>query len=435
MKTLTRLTIFAIAALAGGAAGTAGAADSGAKTLQECVAIALDRHPTLHSVQAAVDAANQRVRQAGSQYLPQLSANYNVDRRNTSTSARLGVSTASPAQTFWFYNTGVSLKQVLFDFGQTLNSIRAAQANERASQADAGTQRATVVLNVKQSYFQLLAANRLLLVADETVTQNQKHLELAEGRFRVGLAPKFDVTQAQVQLATAELNQITARNAVALAQETLRHAIGLSEPLSFEIVDSLDVHALRIDDNAALQAAYTSRPELQGFYERGQALLQQISALKKDYLPHVIGNGTYQWSGSDYPLQSTWDVGAAVTVNIFDGGLAWAQAGETEANLSKLRFDEEAERQSITLEVRQSTLDLHRAEEAISVAEKGVRQARENLALAEGRYRTGVGNIIEVTDAQASRSSAEASHVQTLYSYKTAVAALEKATAKEWESE
>ncbi len=431
MRALARLTIFALAVLAG----TATADDAGRRTLQECVAIALDRHPTLRAAQAVVDAANRRVWQAGSPYLPQVSASYDVDRRHTSASARLGVDATTPAQTFWFYNTGLSLNQVLFDFGQTLSSIRAAQAEERATQADAVTQRASVVFNVKQTYFQLLAANRLLLVSNDTVAQNHKHLELAEGRLRVGLAPRFDVTQAQVQLATAELDQISARNNVALAQETLRHAMGLSEPLSFEIVDSLDVHTLRVDDSAALQAAHTSRPELQGFYERAQSLQQQISALKKDYLPRLIGNGTYQWQGSDYPLQSTWDVGAALSVPIFNGGSTWAQVGEAEANLSRLRFDEEAQRQSITLEVRQSMLDLHRAEEAIAVAEKGVRQARENLMLAEGRYRTGVGNIIEVTDAQASRSSAEASYVQTLYSYKTAVAALEKATAKEWVSE
>ena len=58
-----------------------------------------------------------------------------------------------------------------------------------------------------------------------------------------------------------------------------------------------------------------------------------------------------------------------------------------------------------------------------------IEQARENLEIAEGRYKTGVGNIIELTDAQASLTTAEASHVQALYAYKTAVAAVERATA------
>jgi len=431
MKSAVPLALCLLAALAPSAVSAAGEL----RSLRDCIDIALERHPILKSADAVVAAAGQRVWQAGSSYLPQLSANYSADRRHTSATARIGVGTTTPAQTFWFYNSGVAMSQVLFDFGQTLNSIRSAQASERALQADAVTQRAIVSLNVKQAYFQVLAARRLKVVTDDTVMQNEKHLELAEGRLRVGLAPKFDVTQAQVQLANAELDRITARNNVDLALETLRSTMGLVDPIDFDIVDSLGIRTVSIDDQAILQVAYISRPEMQAVVERQQALAQQISALKKAQLPRIVGNGSYQWTGSDYPLQSNWELGAAVSFSIFNGGLTLAQVGEAEANLASLQFEEAAQRNTITLEVRQATLDLHRAEEAIAVAEKGLQQARENAALAGGRYRTGIGSFIEVTDAQASRSSAEASHVQTLYSYKTAVAALERATSKDLSSE
>jgi len=103
---------------------------------------------------------------------------------------------------------------------------------------------------------------------------------------------------------------------------------------------------------------------------------------------------------------------------------------EQKANLANLKFNEEVQRQNIALEVRQDVLNLQQAAESIRVSEKGLQQARENLDLAEGRYSTGIGNIIELTDAQASWTSAEASYVQALYTYKTTVAALEKATAQ-----
>ena len=67
--------------------------------------------------------------------------------------------------------------------------------------------------------------------------------------------------------------------------------------------------------------------------------------------------------------------------------------------------------------------------ESIRVADKGLRQARENVELAEGRYATGAGSIIELTDAQASLATAEANRVQALVNYRTAVASLERATA------
>jgi len=182
-------------------------------------------------------------------------------------------------------------------------------------------------------------------------------------------------------------------------------------------------------------AAYDKRPELQSIQAQEFSTTEQIKSLQKSYLPNITSSGNYQWSGSDYPLQSNWNVGAAVNISIFNGGLTTAQVAEQKANLSNLKFNEELLRQSIALEVRQATLNLQQAAESIRVAEKGQQQARENLALAEGRYSTGVGNIIELTDAQASRTTAEANYVQALYSYKTTVAALEKATAGQLTSE
>lgn len=408
---------------------TAGAEPPGAaKTLAECVAIAVQHHPSLQAAGASVEAAHQRVRQTTANYLPQISATYAADRRNTSAAARTGTALSSQARTFNFYNTGVSFSQVLFDFGQTLAAIRAAQASEQSVEADRATQREAVVLNVKQAYFNLLAARRLLGVADETVRQNRKQLELAQGRFDVGLAPKFDVTRAQVQLATAELNRVAARNNVAVARETLRNALGLTTPLDFDIVDVLDVRSVQISEEDALTMAYAKRPELESLRAQQLATAQQVASLRRDYLPMVTGNGSYNWSGTDYPLQSNWNIGASVNLALFSGGLTAAQIGEAKANLAKLKFDEEVTRQNIALEVREAVLNLQQAAESIRVAEKGAEQARENLAVAEGRYATGVGNIIELTDAQASLTSAEASHVRALYDYQNFVAAVERAT-------
>src|SRR5206468_6844436 len=217
------------------------------------------------------------------------------------------------------YSTGVALSQVLFDFGQNLSLIHAAERSAESVAADAATEHDTVVLNVEQAYFGLLASYRLRDVADETIADNQKHLGLAQGRFGVGLAPKFDVTQAQVQLASAELNQVTARNNVSLGRETLRHALGLGGPLDFDIVDALEQPPIEVDDAEALALAYEHRPELRSIRAQVDAAAQRVAAV-----------------------------------------------------------------------------------ESIRVADKGLQQARENLEIAEGRYRTDVGNIIELTDAQTS---------------------------------
>jgi outer membrane protein len=388
----------------------------------------------LKSAQASVDAARQRVWQAVSGYLPDVSANYDAERRKTSLNAatRTGETSGNLARTFNFYDTGVGFSQVLFDFGQTLAAIRSAQASERSSRADRDTDEQDVVFNVRQSYFNVLAARRLLGVADETVEQTRKQLEDAQGRYDVGLAPRFDVTRGQVQLANAELSQLTARNGVAVAGETLRNALGLEAPIAFDLVDVLDRVPVPLNEADEVAAAQSRRPELLSLRAQQAAAEQQIAQLQRDYLPRVSSDGTYRWAGSDYPLQDNWSIGARLSVSLFNGGLTTAQVGEAKANLAKLEFDEETLAQSIALDVRRAVLDATQAGERIGVAAKGVQQARENYDVAEARYRTGVGNIIELTDARAALASAEAESVQALYDYQIALATLARATGAPW---
>jgi len=399
------------------------------KTLDECIEIALRQQPTLKAAAATVVAARERVWQTASAYLPQLAANYEAKRRQQSSSSATGGTGGGKAETFPFYSTGVTLAQVLFDFGQILEFTHAAQASAEAVAADAETQHDAVVFNVRQAYFALLQAYRLRDVAEETVTQNQKHLELAEGRHDVGLAPRFDVTNAQVQVATAELNRVTARNNVSLARETLRYAMGLMGPLEFDIVDSLEQPRIEVGDAEALDLAYANRPELKSAAAQVRAAIERIKGIEKDYLPKLTSNNDITFSGRSYPLQENWDVGAAVNLSIFNGGLTTAQVGEAKAVLANLRATEDATRQNVTLEVRTALFNVREAVESIVVADKGLQQARENISLATGRYTTGVGNIIELTDAQTSLVTAEASRVQALVSYRTALATLERATA------
>ena len=399
------------------------------KTLAECIEIALRQQPTLKAAGATVAAGRERVWETTAAYLPQVNGSYQANRRHASQSSLTGGNVRGRSATFDFYTTGVALSQVLFDFGQNLSLIHAAQASADALAADEQTQHDVVVFNVQQAYFGLLAAYRLRDVAEQTVAQNEKHLQLAQGRFDVGLAPRFDVTHAQVQLASAELARVTARNNVALGRETLRDALGLMGPLDFDIVDSLEEPRVQVSDTEALDLAYANRPELRSLVAQERADSERVSAIEKDYLPHVTGNGAYNWSGSQYPLQQNWSFGATANLSIFNGGLTRAQIGEARANLDNLRFTEDAERQTVQLEVRQAVLNLGQAAESIVVADKGLQSAREDLMLADGRYATGVGTIIELADAQQAQASAEASRVQALSNYRVALASLERATA------
>src|SRR5947199_10143166 len=268
MHWLLTVTLLTLPSLAGAEA---------RKTLEECIEIALRQQPTLRAAAATVAAGRERVWEAAAAYLPQVSANYLASRRRGSPSSLTNIS-AGGGEVRPLYSTAVALSQVLFDFGQNLQLIHAAQASAEALAADADTQHDTVVFNVQQAYFALLAAYRLRHVAGETVAQNEKHVDLAQGRHDVGLAPRFDVTNAQVQLATAELNRVTARNNVSLGRETLRNALGPLGPLDFDSVDPLEHPRSDVSEPEALYPHYASRPELKSLAAQERADIERIKA-------------------------------------------------------------------------------------------------------------------------------------------------------------
>ena len=409
-------------------------------TLQEAVDIALAQNPSLRIGQAGVEAAQQRVRQQVANYLPSGGYTYVYSRQQRPVSSAVGgvnvgegQQRRSSVQLFNFHSTNVSLSQLLFDFGRTLDFIRSSQASVESSVADLETIRQTIIFNTKQSYYSVLSTQRLLQVAEETIQQSQRHLEEAQARFEVGLAPRFDVTQAQVQLSNAMLTRVIARNNAALARETLRTAMGITGPFAYTLADTLEREVVVFDDEAVLTQAYANRPELRSLQAQETAAAKNVSALQKQYLPSVSGNAQYNWTGREYPLQEGWVWGVTLTVPLFDDILTAAQVGEARANLRGLEAQQEDLRLQVALEVRQSLLTLREAEESIRVSEQTLVQAQENLDLAEGRYSAGVGNIIELTDAQVLLTSARANNIQALYIYKTVIAELEKAVGRRFD--
>jgi outer membrane protein len=444
-------------------AGVAGAEPlTGTVSLDRCLEVALATHPDLAIADADVEAAGQRVRQARSGLLPQISGLYSFTRQQQSLSSLIGgpsrggalgtcvggttpgalcASSANcpgggtcqfaPIDTsarFNFQRSGFNATQLLFDFGQKINETRAAREVQNATGARRDSTKDIVVLNVKASYYNLIAARRLLTVAEETESQTQRQLEEARSRYEVGTAPRFDVTQQEVQVADAELARLTSVNAVALSRENLRDAMGLADPILFEPDDrSLDYSRIGIDDETAMAQAVAHRPEILDVQARVRAQERTIAALKADYLPAVNGIGGYSWTGDDRPQDESWVVGANITVSIFNGGLTTARVGESRAALHRLEGEERRISQTVRLEVRRALLDLREAEDSIRVSEKQVEQARESLAIAEGRYSAGVGNVLEVSDAQVGLFRARANNVRKLADYWIAVARLEQA--------
>jgi outer membrane protein TolC len=386
--------------------------------LQRCIAIALSGHPAIQAAAGTLRAGDSRIGQARSGYYPQLNGSAGYSRTDPTTSA---------GQVYDSYSSSVSLSQNLYDFGKTSTQVKIQEFNRDSSRSDLDNVRTQVSFGVKQAYFGLLQAGRNRDVSREVVGQFQQHLDQASAFFEVGTKPKFDVTKAEVDLSNAKLNLIKTENAFRLARVALNNAMGLPEAPDYEVADQLSFQRVQIDLEETIRKAYDRRPDLKAIAVKKQSLEQGIELARKGYYPSVTGNAGYGWGGGSFPLDQGWSFGAQLNVPLFSGFSTKYQVAEAQANLDVLAANEASLRQTIYQDVKQAWLNLQEAADRGAAAELTVRQAAENLELANGRYASGVGSPIEVTDALVAASNAKTAQISALYDYKLAQSSLEKA--------
>jgi len=398
--------------------------------IQRCIELAIRNHPVINAARNTVKVNESRIGQARSNYYPQLNWQTGYSRISpaiSGTTRSSGTTSSSGSSTYDQYASNLNLTQNLYDFEKTATQVQIQNLNTDSSRQDLNTTEAQIILGVKQSYYSLVQAEKNREVARESVKQFQIHLEQAKGFFEVGVKPKFDVTKAEVDLSNAKLNLIRAENAFRIARVNLNNAIGVPDAPEYSLDNTLLFEKYEVDLQEALKKAYNARPDLRSLMMKMEAGSQSMELAKKGYYPYVTGNASWGFEGQDFPLDKGWNVGATLNIPLFSGFQTKNQVAEAKATLDVLKDNEQSLRMQIRLEVEQAYSNLLEATEGIATAQLTVRQAEENFDLANGRYTSGVGNPIEVTDALVALSNAKTTHIAALTGFKTAQASLEKA--------
>ncbi|MEW6327310.1 MAG: TolC family protein [Thermodesulfobacteriota bacterium] len=395
-------------------------------TLTQCVEISLKNQPTLRAARSSVEASQARVTQSKADYLPQINLQSAYDRIHTEYSGRF----MSAGRTTSNYSAGVNLTQLFYDFGRTGGKIEASRQNLMMTEYEALDTIRMVILNVEQAYYNLLKAQRLLSVAEETIRQREEHLKQAQAFYRVGTRAKIEVTKAEVDLANGRLDKIKAENAVKVARVSLNNALGIRTSMAYSIEDNLEYIPFREGLPDLVNEALKGRPDvlaLDAQYNSQKAVLE--SALG-EYYPSLSGNASYNLEGDEYPKDKNWNLGATITFPLFSGFATKGKVAESRAQLKKIQAEKETLDQNVCLEIEQAFWATKEAEELIQTTEKNVIQAQENLSLAEGRYKAGLASAIEFMDAQVLYTKANVDHIQALYGHKVAVATLLRAVGR-----
>ncbi len=401
-------------------------ADGKLLTLDDAVLIALENHPNLSAARERIGAQQAVLGQQMAAYYPTISFN-NLYR----TSIQSGT-TGTADRGFDFFSSQANFNMTLYNFGKREGAVQSARETLDATGHNYKTVVDSVILGVKQAYYAYLQARAIVTVREETVKNRELLARQAQGFYEVGTRARIDVARAESNLFNAQADLIAAQNALKVAWVTLKNALGLREFAERPLAEEAFVTTIPYTLEQARETAYVHRPELKSFQSQRRAQDQNIAAARRGHLPDIIFDAAYgrrntSQRGNTFPLNPSWQVQLSLNIPIFDGFRTTNRVEETLRNYHVTRAQEEQQRQQVALDVEQSYLRLVELAERIKANEAAAKAAKENLDLANGRYQVGVGNIIEVTDAQTLYTDAQTTYVRALYDYKIADAQLVRA--------
>jgi outer membrane protein TolC len=247
-------------------------------------------------------------------------------------------------------------------------------------------------------------------------------LNLAQSQKEAGTGTGIEVTRAEVQLANDKQLLLVAENERDRTLLQLLKTMGLKLETTVELTDKMSYQPTDVMEEAkAVETARRNRTELKAQIEREHNARLGYDAAKFDRLPTVSAFGNYGDLGTGVgEALPTRAVGISVRVPVFDGGRTDAQRVESASAMRSEQIRTADLRDQIDLDVRLALDSLRSSDAQVKTAEEGLQLSEQELAQAERRYKAGVTNSVEVTDAQTRLSRARENRIDALYNYNLA---------------
>jgi outer membrane protein TolC len=309
---------------------------------------------------------------------------------------------------------GVGAHYDVLDFGYTRGTVGAAQARLESDQQLEKQTLQDVLYRVTAAYFDALAAQESLGVAQDTLKRAQEHDNLAQARVKGGLAPPVDLPRSQAEVQAARLSVIRAQNGLAVSRAALDTAIGWAPSETYELVRPLEDARPVPEAAAAADQALSARFDLAALQAQERAAGMQRMAANSGHFPRLTATGSLNLRGFGAPpTLFNYDVGLLLDVPIFTGYQVTGQVQQAEAQLAELQAREVALRDAVGYQLRQARETLLSAREAVEASGAQVEAAGASLRQAEARYKGGLGSLVELTDAEAQLNTAQLGLVQS----------------------
>jgi outer membrane protein len=393
-------------------------------TVQDAEALALKQNPQVSVYRLLSLASGQVAREQKAAYYPTLSAN--LTGVGSEQGNRVSAGALSNPRIYQRAAGGLTLSELITDFGRTNNLVAAAALQAKAANMNATATADQIKLAVDEAFYNALQSFALERVAQQTVTERQVVSDEITTLYRNKLRSEVDVSFANANLAQAKLLLLDSQNNYQAALSALSEVLGYANPQQFDLVEGdakLEPPSDAVDQ--LVDEAYRNRPEIAAQDYTYRAAQHFQKAERDLLLPSIQALGVTghtaladTTNGVD-PFASYYGgFGINVNIPIFNGFLYPARSKEAtyRAQASSEQLRDLKDR--IANDVRTSWLNAITAYERIGVSQQFVDQTKLALSLSEARYRLGLSSIVELSQAQLQETQAEIQFAAARYQYR-----------------
>lgn len=400
-------------------------------TLADAERMAIQHNPNVSIAHLLQLAQAQVVREARSPDLP--TAFGNLTAVGSHDNSRITAGALNSPHVFDKAAGGLTVNQLITDFGRTHNLIKSAKLNAKAQLENEEATAQDITLAVDQAFYQALSAQSVLRVAQQTVNARQVTDQQIGALANSKLRSTLDLSLADVQVSQAKLLVLDAQNALASAMADLNAILGSDAETQYSLVDETPASPQVAPANTEdlVQLAFRTRPDLLALEDRSLAA-KQFSSAEHDLLRPTISalavaGGT---PVRDDQILSSWygAAGANVNIPLFNGFEYTARAKEADLRATAAQEQARNLRDNVARDVRTAVLNAQIAFQRIGVTQELLTQANTALDLAQARYKVGLSGIVDLTQAQLAQTEAEIGVANARFTYQTALAVVKYQT-------
>jgi outer membrane protein TolC len=300
----------------------------------------------------------------------------------------------------------VTLSYILFDGGNRKASRNIARLNFAISKEDIRKSLLDLEFNVKTAFYTSIARRDTVEQKKVQLQDAQKDYEVAEGRYKFGVAKLLDVLQASVRFEQAKFSLVQSEGEYKKALLELNSLIGKPIDTQYDIEGSLDME-VKLPDRNALSNVVVQRPEINQAEDFLKIAENNKTVSISTFYPIISANASYQKTSGGVrglavgqgAIEEETILGVTATWNIFELGKFFrAKSSEFDKSVSLENLNDL--RRQLLLDVHKAYEDLITASNNLQVAQQQLKQSEQNYSQAFGEYKVGKADILSLVQAE-----------------------------------